>query len=341
MRRILEEVEAGRLELALNAHWLSMRRASTEADLPRYVHLYRGWRSLRTKLELHALFKSVVPMLYEFTTYWFGQVEILFDRFLSPMSDDRHRFFDFVETTLATLREPPQPKPPTWPRFDVGDLRIQPKLDISAYYFSGQEMDGTPVASLWKAWHVAQMILGAQKATGDQGLGLRARTEGWCFLYGTSGPQPIDVDRTMTAAQLAQALGGLTEAGVIAMRQAGELFEIPGSGAACFPAFQALPGLRGKTLQTVLAKLNVREVSGVTIWNFFKVKTPMLANLSPIEVLSAKPGRLHSVDRSSQLLLSSPLETRVMAVLTAAEMYRVTAGTCLWEDDAQRRTGKR
>ncbi|MGY4829130.1 hypothetical protein ACVNIS_11175 [Sphaerotilaceae bacterium SBD11-9] len=330
VRRIVELVEADKVELALNAHWLSMRRASIEADLARYVHLYRGWLLLRATLEQHALFKPVVPLLYEFTAYWFGQVEILADRFLRPISDERHRFFEFVESTLATLRDPALPVARPWNAFHVGTsaehpgLRVQPKTDLSAHYFNGEEMEGLPIAEFWKAWPMVQLVVGAKQAAVDPHPGLHPRPRGWRSRYATRGPQPIDVARKMTAAQLARALGDLKEADVLSMREAGKLFDIPHSGTASFPAFQALKGVRGEPLAKVLEALGAKEMSGVAIWNFFDAKSPMLADLSPIELLSARPGRIHAAEASAKPLLNSPPSTRLMVVLAAAKNYRKT-----------------
>lgn len=330
VRRIMELVEADQVELALNAHWLSMRRASIEADLARYVHLYRGWLLLRATLEHHTLFKTVVPLLYEFTAYWFGQVEILADRFLRPMSDERHRFFEFVKATLDTLRDPALPVVRPWNAFHVGasaghpGLRVQPKTDLAAHYFNGEEMEGLPIAEFWKAWPMVQLVVGAKQAAVDPRPGLRNRPKDWRSRYATCGSQPIDVARKMTAAQLARALGDLEEADVIALRQAGKLFEIPHSGTASFPAFQTLKGVRGEPLAKVLEALGAQEMSGVAIWNFFDAKLPMLADLSPIELLSARPGRIHAAKASAKPLLDSPPSTRLMMVLAAAKNYRAT-----------------
>lgn len=332
--RLVKLVKDEKLELALNAHWLALRCTCVEADLARYAHLYYAWLMLRPLLESHPLFKNAAPLLYQFTAYWFGQVEIITDRFLVPLNGHQAQYLNFVEATLASLRQGAEygtgrawePLKICITAEDAG-MQVRPKGDLLAHYFNGEQFRDAPFSGFLEAWTLIAMLCCGERAACNERPGLKSRPNNWRSGYATSHMVPIDVDRWVTAAQLGKALGGLSEYEVKAQEQSGKLFSVPDGNGAKYPSFQALPEICGEPLERVLRELGPLSANGISPWDFFTSRSELLVNLSPIEILLADPRRSRSSDPDAQRLLRSSNKARLLAIVGAARTYRSTLGT--------------
>ncbi len=131
-----------------------------------------------------------------------------------------------------------------------------------------------------------------------------------------------DPVKSLSAAELGEALGGLGDETVRQRERAGTLFSVlrPGRKRGReYPAFQAWPGVAGEPLELVLAALG--PVSGVAAYGFFTSPTDLLGGLTPIEALVGRLTTLRDVDVETQLLLTAPASQRLEAVEKAARSH--------------------
>lgn len=323
---IVELLRCDQVELALNGLWHSLRRSSIEADLSRYIRLYQVWLVLRPQLEAHALFQRAVPMLYQFTAYWFGQVEILTDRFIRPGSEAHYT--EFVRATWRSLNRrfsddalhclwepfryhgsPPEPS-----------MEVRPKNDLTTQYFDRDELPDYEVTDRWEAWPLIAVLYGEQRVARHLRPGLRSRPAKWRARYATTRPIPIDFDGPVTAAMLAKLLD-CTESEIQERERARQLFTVPTKRGPEFPAFQALPGVEGEPLAQVLRELGSPTMDGAAVGAFFNTRAELLTQLTPIEVLIGGPPT-RPVESASRALMFAHDELRLSAVLAASAAYR-------------------
>lgn len=131
---------------------------------------------------------------------------------------------------------------------------------------------------------------------------------------------PLDPAEPLSATELGQALGGLSDETVRQRERAGELFSIlrPGRKRGReYPAFQAWGGIAGQPLADVLAALGA--TSSTAAYGFFTSTTDLLGGLTPIEAMLGTLTNARSLDASTQALLTSSPAERLGAVVSAAE----------------------
>lgn len=128
-------------------------------------------------------------------------------------------------------------------------------------------------------------------------------------------------------------LGGHLYIGDEAVRhreRAGELFSVlrPGRKRGReYPAFQAWPAMAeesspaGPALQRVLRELGAPKTDGAALYGFFAARNDLLGHLTPVEVLAGHLCVPRDLDDELALLLRSPTERRVLAVVSAARAY--------------------
>jgi hypothetical protein len=142
---------------------------------------------------------------------------------------------------------------------------------------------------------------------------------------GKSAPSPTGRDPAapLSAAELGQALGGLSDETVRLRERAGELFSIlrPGRKRGReYPAFQAWPGISGDPLAMLLQVLG--RPNGTVAYGFFTSRSDLLAGLTPVEVLlgdTADSSR--AADDDALRLLQAKAAARFEAVKSAAEAH--------------------
>jgi len=123
----------------------------------------------------------------------------------------------------------------------------------------------------------------------------------------------------LTALELAEAL----EINIEELRrreQAGELFSVlrPAQRRGRdYPAFQAWPDIAGEPLQRVMKTLGGLE--STDRYGFFAGVTDLLLGLTPVEVLSGSALTARKLEPEARLLLSASMETRLQAVVIAAD----------------------
>lgn len=127
----------------------------------------------------------------------------------------------------------------------------------------------------------------------------------------------------LSAAQLGQALGGLSDETVRLRERAGELFSIlrPGRKRGReYPAFQAWAGISGKPLARLLQALG--RPNGTVAYGFFTSRTDLLAGLTPVEVLLGETADSRgAADEDAVRLLQANAAARFEAVKSAAEAH--------------------
>lgn len=137
--------------------------------------------------------------------------------------------------------------------------------------------------------------------------------------------QPQDPLAGLSAVQLGQALGGLSDETVRLREKAGELFSLlrPGRKRGReYPAFQASPSVVGEPLRQVLARLGGgTPVSGATAYGFFSATNPELGQLSAVEALTGSLTQTRPLAPEATALLAAPQAARLGAVLEAAGAY--------------------
>ena len=134
-----------------------------------------------------------------------------------------------------------------------------------------------------------------------------------------------DPAQPLSASELGQALGGLSDETVRVRERAGELFSVlrPGRKRGReYPAFQAWSGIAGKPLAEVLAALG--STSGTVAYGFFTSPTDLLGGLTPIEALIGKLTNPRNLEPEVQQLLSDDAVERLKAVEHAARAYAAT-----------------
>lgn len=141
---------------------------------------------------------------------------------------------------------------------------------------------------------------------------------------GNSAPPTLrDPAAPLSAAELGQALGGLSDETVRLRERAGELFSIlrPGRKRGReYPAFQAWTGISGKPLTTLLQALG--RPNGTVAYGFFTSRTDLLAGLTPVEVLLGETDDASSAaDEDALRLLQAKAAVRFEAVKSAAEAH--------------------
>ena len=129
----------------------------------------------------------------------------------------------------------------------------------------------------------------------------------------------------LSATELGQALGGLSDETVRQRERAGELFSVlrPGRKRGReYPAFQAWQDIAGKPLAQVLAALG--RASGTAAYGFFTSPTDLLGGLTPIETLTGKLTNPRELEPEVQELLSADAVERLKAVISGAQAYAAT-----------------
>lgn len=129
----------------------------------------------------------------------------------------------------------------------------------------------------------------------------------------------------LSAVQLGQALGGLSDETVRLREKAGELFSLlrPGRKRGReYPAFQSWPAVVGEPLRQVLARLGGgTPVSGATAYGFFSATNPELGQLTAVEALKGSLTQTRPLAPEATALLAAPQAARLGAVLEAAGAY--------------------
>ncbi len=129
----------------------------------------------------------------------------------------------------------------------------------------------------------------------------------------------------LSAVQLGQALGGLSDETVRLREKAGELFSLlrPGRKRGReYPAFQSWPAVVGEPLRQVLARLGGgTPVSGATAYGFFSATNPELGQLTAVEALTGSLTQTRTLAPEATALLAAPQAARLGAVLEAAGAY--------------------
>jgi len=135
-------------------------------------------------------------------------------------------------------------------------------------------------------------------------------------------PPLADPAQPLSAVELGQALGGLSDETVRQRERAGELFSVlrPGRKRGReYPAFQAWPAIAGKPLAQVLGALG--QASGTAAYGFFTSPTDLLGGLTPIETLTGKLTNPRDLEPEVQELLSADAVERLKAVMGGAQAY--------------------
>ena len=136
-----------------------------------------------------------------------------------------------------------------------------------------------------------------------------------------------DPAQPLSAVELGQALGGLSDETVRLRERAGELFSVlrPGRKRGReYPAFQAWQDIAGKPLAQVLAALG--PASGTAAYGFFTSPTDLLGGLTPIEALTGKLTNPRDFEPEVQELLSAGAVERLKGVEEAARAYAAALG---------------
>jgi hypothetical protein len=126
----------------------------------------------------------------------------------------------------------------------------------------------------------------------------------------------------LTARELGDALGDLSEDTVRNRERQGKLFSVTRPGRKRgreYPAFQAWPEIAGDPLEQVLSPLTGQE--GPALYGFFSSPNDLLANLTPIEVLAGKRTTSRALDKGAEALLAASPDERRAAAATAAQTY--------------------
>lgn len=103
-KELLDAVKSTHPAVGVSALWQTLRQAGVDGDLRRYAYLYDAWLRCRPVLEESMLFRKMVDTLYDFTSVWFGQVEIPMEPMTSPITD-RAEYFHIVRGALGELRQ--------------------------------------------------------------------------------------------------------------------------------------------------------------------------------------------------------------------------------------------
>jgi hypothetical protein len=131
-----------------------------------------------------------------------------------------------------------------------------------------------------------------------------------------------DPTQPLSAAELGQALGGLTDETVRQRERAGELFSIMRPGRKRgreYPAFQAWPGITGQPLARAMSALG--GASGPVAYGFFTSPTDLLGGLTPIEAMLGRLTTSRAIDQATRELLGASDEERLQAVIKAAHAH--------------------
>lgn len=131
-----------------------------------------------------------------------------------------------------------------------------------------------------------------------------------------------DPTQPLSAAELGQALGGLTDETVRQRERASELFSIMRPGRKRgreYPAFQAWPGISGQPLAQVMSALG--GASGTAAYGFFTSPTDLLGGLTPIEAMLGRLTTRRAIEPSARELLDASDEERLRAVIKTAQAH--------------------
>lgn len=131
-----------------------------------------------------------------------------------------------------------------------------------------------------------------------------------------------DPTESLSAAELGQALGGLTDETVRQRERAGELFSIlrPGRKRGReYPAFQAWQGIAGQPMSKVMSALG--GASSTAAYGFFTSPTDLLGGVTPIEAMLGRLTTPRRIDPSARALLDASDEERLQAVIKAAQAH--------------------
>ena len=140
-----------------------------------------------------------------------------------------------------------------------------------------------------------------------------------------SAVSQADPVQPLSASELGQALGGLSDETVRQRERSGELFSIlrPGRKRGReYPAFQGWAGVAGSPLTDVLAALG--PATSTAAYGFFTGPTDLLGGLTPIEALIGRLTTQRHLDAETQDLLVASSDERLQAVIKAAEAYAAT-----------------
>jgi hypothetical protein len=144
--------------------------------------------------------------------------------------------------------------------------------------------------------------------------------QGEMALQEPVSPPVADPSQPLSAAELGQALGGLSDETVRQRERAGELFSIlrPGRKRGReYPTFQAWTGISGQPLTQVLGALGT--ASSTAAYGFFTSTTDLLGGLTPIEALLGRPTTPRRLNAQTLDLLAAAPAQRLEAVVKAAE----------------------
>jgi hypothetical protein len=142
-----------------------------------------------------------------------------------------------------------------------------------------------------------------------------------------SATEPVadDPAQPMSAAELGQALGGLSDETVRQRVRGVEVFSVlrPGRKRGReYPAFQAWPGIAGAPLARMLSALGMPAAGlGTAAYGFFTSPTDLLGGLTPIEAMLGRLTATRQLEPETQALLAATPEERLEAVVKAAEAH--------------------
>ena len=135
-----------------------------------------------------------------------------------------------------------------------------------------------------------------------------------------------DPGELLSASELAEALGNLSDETVRLRERKGELFSIlkPGRQRGReYPAFQAWPEVAGAPLAAVMEALGPARSSLAR--GFFASPADVLGGLTPLEVLVGRPLPARALATAAQQLLSSQVSDRLAVVKEAARAHAASA----------------
>ena len=129
-----------------------------------------------------------------------------------------------------------------------------------------------------------------------------------------------DPMRSLSAAEIGAALGGIGEEAVRARERSRELFSIIRPGRSRhreYPVFQVWPSVTSSGLKQVLDAL--RPLDATDLYGFFAERSDLLGSLTPVETLTGRLSWPRITEQEADTLLMSTMPVRLKAVLAAAQ----------------------
>jgi hypothetical protein len=259
---------------------------------------------------------------------------------LRPSATSGEALDELERSIASTIRQwrPGQQAPAFWQR--RGGLTLSPSgaeagglIDAalkqsSAAHLQALSQSGLPISALallqsWVELTVDARVMQQQLVMQRMINTLEAEHTSGGVPDTTANPaQPL------SAVELGQALGGVSDETVRYREKAGELFSVlrPGRKRGReYPAFQAWGCVTDGTLARVLRALGAPwapgTAAGTDAYSFFLSPTDLLGGLTPIEALRGSLTTARGVDAAAAQLLAASLAHRQAAVMQAAEAF--------------------